>query len=163
MILDRFLDAFNRGDEGQLDRFIPDKSNSPEWSPPAPGMDPALFRGFAMEHFSTGVPGNALAFFQERHLVHERLYLQDLMVGEIYLDTRYNLPDATDFSIQLIREADDFAPHTVVGKGVVNCADETLLVWTTGGDYNGDVLDYSVLHPGRPLINLDGPAAAVTR
>jgi hypothetical protein len=105
-VVDRFIDAFNRGDIAQLDGLV--SSQQFAWySTDAPGQ---RFNAAAYDR------QNLMAYFTARHQHHEHLVLNSLDVT--YTDAR-----GAGFWFRLTRSADDGLPPTAYnGKGGVQCA-----------------------------------------
>jgi hypothetical protein len=114
-LVERFIDAFNRGDIVQLDRLV--SSQQFGWySSDAPGQ---RFNAEAYDR------ENLMAYFAARHQQHEHLVLNSLDVT--YTDAR-----GGGFWFRLTRSADDGLPPTAYnGKGGVQCAimPMSLTVW----------------------------------
>lgn len=151
-IMVSFLDAFNRRDQAALARLLPDDAHPRNLARPDPGGDQRVFYSFHMQGTVIFDLDELLAYFEERHAVGERLTLQDMTVGSIYRDWRWNLPEIADFGIQLIRVADDLEPHTVIGKGAINCVTGSIVMWSTLGDVDEGILDYSSTGSDHPLF-----------
>ncbi len=115
-VVERFINAFNQGDIGQLDRLV--SSQQFTWySTDAPGE---RFNAQAEDR------GNLMAYFASRHAQHEHLALNSLDVT--FTDARRG-----GFSFRVTRSADDGLPPTrYVGKGEVQCAivPISLTVWS---------------------------------
>jgi hypothetical protein len=105
-VVERFIDAFNRGDLAQLDQLVSDQLFS-WYSTDAPGE---RFNADAKDR------GTLMAYFAVRHQRHERLALNSLDVG-------FTNDRAGGFVFSLTRSADDGLPPTRYGgKGEVQCA-----------------------------------------
>ncbi len=115
-VVERFINAFNQGDIGQLDRLV--SSQQFTWySTDAPGE---RFNAQAEDR------GNLMAYFASRHAQHEHLALNSLDVT--FTDARRG-----GFTFRVTRSADDGLPPTrYVGKGEVQCAivPISLTVWS---------------------------------
>ena len=102
-VVERFINAFNQGDIGQLDRLV--SSQQFNWySTDAPG-----------ERFNAQADdrGNLMAYFASRHVQHEHLALNSLDVT--FTDARRG-----GFSFRITRSADDGLPSTrYSGKGEI--------------------------------------------
>ena len=115
-VVERFINAFNQGDIGQLDRLV--SSQQFNWySTDAPG-----------ERFNAQADdrGNLMAYFASRHAQHEHLALNSLDVT--FTDARRG-----GFSFRVTRSADDGLPSTrYSGKGEVQCATApiSVTVWS---------------------------------
>lgn len=119
-VAERFIDAFNRGDTGQLDQLV---------------------SGDQFGWYSTDAPGQRLnaeaddrsdliAYFAARHRQHERLVL-------ISLDVTYADVGRGGFWFRLTRRADDGLPPTrYSGKGEIQCATRpsSVVVWAMARD-----------------------------
>jgi hypothetical protein len=114
-IVERFTDAFNRGDLANLDQLVSDQRFG-WYSTDAPGQ---RFNAEASDR------STLMAYFAARHRQHERLVLQSV-------DVTFTNPGAAGFVFRLTRSADDGLPPTAYeGKGEVQCAVQasTLTVW----------------------------------
>ncbi len=139
--LERFLDAFNRGDSAALRAFFPTVA-APTAAAGLPGGDYSgeKFVWFSMtdnrldgskRHFGTFDLPPLWAYFAERHAHQERLRLARVKVGR---------QDATvaNLEVNFYRTADDVPPDAgrppgqAIGKAVMNCRDQTLLVMSLG-------------------------------
>jgi len=148
--VERFIAAFNQGDQGQLDRLFGarfvwysvtegdvqhggsgfvaygPKENGVVAAPPPAGSAVVV-----------GTRDSLLPYFAARHTHGERLALRSF-------DGRYEaLRNIYNFGYRLTREADDIPPglggpdHLADGKGAIDCADQTIMVWTMAqGDVN---------------------------
>ena len=106
VVVERFIDAFNRGDITKLDQLVSDQLFS-WYSTDAPGE---RFGAEAKDR------GTLMAYFAARHQQHERLALNSLDVG-------FTNDRAGGFTFSLTRSADDGLPPTRYGgKGEVQCA-----------------------------------------
>jgi hypothetical protein len=115
-VVDRFIDAFNRGDTSQLDQLVSTQLFN-QYSTGAPGQ-----RLNAESHDR----GNLMAYFASRHAQHEHLVLDSLDVT--FTDARQG-----GFSFRVTRSADDGLPATRLnGKGGIQCATRplSLVVWS---------------------------------
>jgi hypothetical protein len=105
-VVERFIDAFNRGDLAQLDQLVSDQLFS-WYSTDAPGQ---RFNAEAKDR------GTLMAYFAARHQQHEHLALNSL-------DITFTNDRAGGFAFSLTRSADDGLPPTRYGgKGEVQCA-----------------------------------------
>ena len=105
-VVERFIDAFNRGNLVQLDQLVSDQLFS-WYSTDAPG------ERFGVEAKNRGT---LMAYFAARHQQHERLALNSLDVG-------FTNDRAGGFTFSVTRSADDGLPPTRYGgKGEVQCA-----------------------------------------
>ena len=115
-VVERFINAFNRGDIDQLDQLV--SSQQFGWySTDTPGQ------GLNAEAYDRG---NLMAYFAARHRQHERLAL-------ISLDVTYTNAREGGFWFRVTRSADDGLPPTRYnGKGGVECATMpiSLTVWS---------------------------------
>jgi hypothetical protein len=117
-VVERFIDAFNRGDLAQLNQLVSDQLFS-WYSTDAPGE---RFNAEAKDR------GTLMAYFAARHQQHERLVLNSLDVG-------FTNDRAGGFTFSLTRSADDGLPPTRYGgKGEVQCAIRPISVhvWSMG-------------------------------
>jgi len=134
--LERFLDAFNRGDAAALRTFFPAE---------ATGQGIVDYSGekfvwysmtdehldFSKRHFVAFDLPALWTYFEERHAHQERLRLADVQVSR---------QDATvaNLMVNFYRTADDVPPEAgrppgqATGKAVVNCRDRTILVMSLG-------------------------------
>lgn len=145
--VERFIAAFNQGDQGQLDRLFGARFM---WYSVTEGDVQNGGRGFiaygpkengvvaapppAGSAIAVGTRDSLLPYFAERHTHGERLTLRSF-------DGRYEaLRNIYNFGYRLIREADDIPPglggpdHLAGGKGAIDCTDQTIMVWTTTQD-----------------------------
>jgi hypothetical protein len=105
-VVERFIDAFNRGNLAQLDQLVSDHLFS-WYSTDAPGE---RFGAEAKDR------GTLMAYFAARHQQHEHLALNSLDVG-------FTNDRAGGFTFSVTRSADDGLPPTRYGgKGEVQCA-----------------------------------------
>ncbi|HXN04658.1 MAG TPA: hypothetical protein VN895_07485 [Candidatus Acidoferrum sp.] len=114
-VVDRFIDAFNRGDIAQLDQLV-SAQQFEAYSTDAPGQ---RFDAQARDK------GTLMAYFTARHQQHEHLALISMDIT--YTDTR-----DVGFWFRVTRSADDGLPPTRYnGKGGVQCATmpTSLVVW----------------------------------
>jgi hypothetical protein len=117
-VVERFIDAFNRGDIAQLDQLVSDQLFS-WYSTDAPGQ---RFNAEAMDR------STLMAYFADRHRQHEHLVLNSLDVT--FVDARKG-----GFVFRLTRSADDGLPATDYGgKGEIQCVIVPLsvAVWSMG-------------------------------
>jgi ketosteroid isomerase-like protein len=117
-VVERFIDAFNRGDLAQLDQLVSDQLFS-WYSTDAPGQ---RFNAEAKDR------GTLIAYFAARHQQHERLALNSL-------DVTFTNDRAGGFVFSVTRSADDGLPPTRYGgKGEVQCAIRpiSVAVWAMG-------------------------------
>jgi hypothetical protein len=115
VVVDRFIDAFNRGDIAQLDQLV-SAQQFDVYSTDAPGQ-----RFDAPAHDR----GTLMAYFTARHQQHEHLAL-------ISMDITYADSRDVGFWFRVTRSADDGLPPTRYnGKGGVQCATRptSLVVW----------------------------------
>ena len=114
-VVDRFIDAFNRGDIAQLDQLF-SAQQFDAYSTDAPGE---RFNAQAQDR------GTLMAYFTARHQQHEHLVL-------ISMDVTYTDSRDVGFWFRVTRSADDGLPPTRYnGKGGVQCATmpTSLVVW----------------------------------
>jgi hypothetical protein len=114
-VVDRFIDAFNRGDIAQLDQLV-SAQQFDAYSMDAPGQ-----RFDAQAHDR----GTLMAYFTARHQQPEHLVL-------ISMDITYADGRDVGFWFRVTRSADDGLPPTRYnGKGGVQCATMpvSLVVW----------------------------------
>ena len=104
-VVERFIDAFNRGDLAQLDQLVADAEFS-GYSTDAPGP---RFDAEALDR------STLMAYFAARHRQHERLVLNSV-------DVTFTSAREGGFGFRLTRSADDGLPPTAYsGKGQVQC------------------------------------------
>jgi hypothetical protein len=118
VVVERFIDAFNRGNLVQLDQLVSDQLFS-WYSTDAPGQ---RFNEEAKDR------GTLMAYFAARHQQHERLALNSL-------DVTFTNDRAGGFTFSLTRSADDgLQPTRYGGKGEVQCAIRPISVhvWSMG-------------------------------
>ena len=134
--LDRFLDAFNRGDLEALRTFFPAREagrgiadHTREkfvWY----SMTDQRLDGSKRHFVAYDLPA-LWTYFEDRHARQERLRLASL-------DVRPQGAVTADLTVNLHRTADDvppdagYPPGQATGKAVVNCRDHTILVWSLG-------------------------------
>jgi hypothetical protein len=105
-IVERFIEAFNRGDLARLDQLV-DADAFGWYSTDAPGQ---RFDPEARDR------STLMAYFAARHRQHERLVLKSVNISFADLGEG-------GFSFRLTRSADDGLPPTSYdGKGQVRCA-----------------------------------------
>jgi hypothetical protein len=115
-VVDRFVDAFNRGDIAQLDQLVSSQQFS--WY-----STDALGERLNAAAYDRS---NLMAYFAARHRRHERLAL-------ISLDVTYTNAREGGFWFRVTRSADDGLPPTrYSGKGGVQCTTmlTSLTVWS---------------------------------
>jgi len=134
--LARFLDAFNRGDQAALHTFFPATATGRS----IPDFTGEKFVWYSMtdnrldgskRHFVTFDLPTLWTYFEERHGQHEAMRLASVRVSkqDIFV---------ANMELYLYRSADDLPPSAGVppgqatGKGVMNCRDQTLLVFSLG-------------------------------
>jgi ketosteroid isomerase-like protein len=114
-VVERFVDAFNRGDIAQLDQLVSDQQF--DWyATDAPGQ---RFNAEADDR------STLMAYFAARHSQHEHLVLSSVEVT-------FTTPGQSGFWFVLTRSADDGLPPTAYnGKGEVQCATRpsSVTVW----------------------------------
>jgi len=119
-IVTDFLAAFNRGDMNALISTFPTVAAYPYADQPG-------FQWYSVTdlngHFVTYDPAELPAYFAARHRHHEHLALLRLEVAASW-------HPGVDIVYRLTREADDLPPHEMSGKGAVDCAEETIFVWS---------------------------------
>jgi hypothetical protein len=114
-VVERFVDAFNRGDIAQLDQLVSDQQFV-WYATDAPGQ---RFNAEADDR------STLMTYFAARHRQHERLVLSSVEVT-------YTTPGQGGFWFVLTRSADDGLPPTNYnGKGEVQCATRpsSVTVW----------------------------------
>jgi hypothetical protein len=114
-VVERFMDAFNRGDVAQLDPLVSDQLFA-WYSTDAPGP---RFNAEAKDR------STLMAYFAARHQQHEHLVLNSL-------DVTFTNDRAGGFTFSVTRSADDgLPPSRYDGKGEVQCAIRpiSLAVW----------------------------------
>jgi hypothetical protein len=113
-VVDRFIDAFNRGDIAQLDQLF-SAQQFDAYSTDAPGQ---RFNAEAQDR------GTLMAYFSARHQQHEHLAL-------ISMDITYSDTRDVGFWFRVTRSADGLPPTRYNGKGGVQCATmpTSLVVW----------------------------------
>ena len=117
-VVERFIDAFNRGDTAQLDRLI-SRQQFAWYATDAPGQ---RFDAAADDR------ENLMAYFAARHRQHERLVLNSL-------DITFTGATRGGLWAHLTRSADDGLPPTrYVSKGEIQCSTmpSSLTVWAMG-------------------------------
>lgn len=116
-LVNRFVQAFNAGDQPTLQRLWTRSGHGFEWySTDAPGqrIDPA-----GRDRASLG------AYFAERHGHREALRLTSFQFNG-------NAASYGNFEYHLVRHADDLSPTAYVGKGAALCTTmpRTIAVWS---------------------------------
>jgi hypothetical protein len=117
-VVERFIDAFNRGDLAQLDQLV-SQQQFVWYATDSPG-----------ERLNAEASNrdNLMAYFAERHRQHERLVLNSL-------DITFTSGSRGGLWAHLTRSADDGLPPTrYSSKGEVQCATvpSSLTVWAMG-------------------------------
>ncbi len=141
-LVERFLDAFNRGDSAQLARFFGPRF---EWYSVTDRGRESEDRHFLAYNSNGGLRLGAfpeglkvtvghqdilLPYFAERHAHGERLELRKL--GSNYEAGR----NIAHITYTLTRTAEDLElrlskpERETLGKGAVDCTDQTLMVWS---------------------------------
>ncbi len=118
-VVERFTDAFNRGDIAQLDRLVSRQPQFVWYATDAPGQ---RFNAEADDR------ENLMAYFAARHRLHERLVLNSL-------DVTFTTATTGGLWAHLTRSADDGLPPTrYVSKGEIQCSTmpSSLIVWAMG-------------------------------
>lgn len=130
--LNRFLSAFNRGDQEALHTFFPTIAADRGYA----DYTGEKFVWYSMtdqhpdgskRHFVAYDLPTLWGYFAERHVQHETLHLASVAVGE-------QDPLNGRMTLNLYRAADDVAPNAgvppgqAIGKAVMNCRDQTLRV-----------------------------------
>jgi len=117
-VVERFIDAFNRGNIAQLDRLV-SRQQFVWYATDAPGQ---RFNAEAENR------ENLMAYFAARHGQHEHLVLNSL-------DVTFTNATKAGLWAHLTRSADDGLPPTrYVSKGEVQCSTvpSSLTVWAMG-------------------------------
>ncbi|HEX5502224.1 MAG TPA: zf-HC2 domain-containing protein [Thermomicrobiales bacterium] len=121
----RFLNAYNRGDQGHLAAFFPTKSvQYLTFFDIPPGND--AFLKYTVNTrvgptFGTDDPRELPAYFAQRHQRHERLSLMQLHVQ--------NVPNPSIVEFFLTRQADDEPEQILYGQGRLNCERQWITSW----------------------------------
>jgi hypothetical protein len=118
-VVERFIDAFNRGDIAQLDRLVSQQPQFVWYATDAPGQ---RFNAEAQDR------DNLMAYFAARHRQHEHLVLN-------LLDVTFTNASRGGLWAHLTRSADDGLPPTrYSSKGEVQCSTmpSSLTVWAMG-------------------------------
>jgi hypothetical protein len=119
IVVERFIDAFNRGDIAQLDRLVAQQPQFVWYATDAPGQ---RFNAEAQDR------DNLMAYFAARHRQHEHLVLNSL-------DVTFTNASRGGLWAHLTRSADDGLPPTrYSSKGEVQCSTmpSSLTVWAMG-------------------------------
>lgn len=136
----RFLDAFNRGDQGELSSafFVSEGPSPPDFAPV--GYQPWSWYsstetggdGRVVRHFTTSDQGELLRYFAERHRRGESLRLLKLSLTQTgILGEESNV----GFVFVATREAPDLPPglggpdRIASGKGTLNCENLRIFAW----------------------------------
>lgn len=123
----RFIDAFNEGDSGRLDRVFAGERDFQWYSTGAPG---ARLNEAAHDR------STLLTYFARRHAQGERLELKSLKVNG-------NTPPSDgmkgygNFQLTLSRSARRLAPAPYVGKGALHCyrvKRPRIIVWSMAAE-----------------------------
>src|SRR2546421_11103077 len=117
-VVERFIDAFNRGDLAQLDQLV-SQQQFVWYATDAPGQ---------RLNAEASNRDNLMAYFAARHRQHERLVLNSL-------DVTFTNATKAGLWAHLTRSADDGLPPTrYVSKGEVQCSTvpSSLTVWAMG-------------------------------
>jgi len=121
-LLERFVDAFNRGDLAALARLFPAERA-------AQTGEITDFQWFSVtgpgDHFLARDREALLAYSAERHARREVLWLLRLEVATSW-------HGGVDIIFDLVRRADDFPERVVGGKGAIDCARQQIFVWSLG-------------------------------
>jgi hypothetical protein len=118
-VVERFIDAFNRGDIAQLDRLVSQQPQFVWYATDAPGQ---RLNAEAYDR------GNLMDYFAARHRQHEHLMLNSL-------DVTFTNASRGGLWAHLTRSADDGLPPTrYVSKGEIQCSTMpgSLTVWAMG-------------------------------
>jgi len=137
-VVQRFIVAFNQGDQAQLARFFGPRFEGysiHEGDPQHGGRTfiaygPSLRGSIAPADNLTAVPREGLLpLLAARHAHGERLTLQ-------VADGSYeSLRNIFNFGLRLVRTADDIPPglggpdHLAGAKGSIDCTDQTIIIW----------------------------------
>jgi hypothetical protein len=136
MLLSRFTDAVNAGDEAALARlFVTD-------DPPGKALEPAgkAFRWYSATETRSSAPqpwrhrvlydrSDLLEYFGERHGQNERLALVEVEVGTS------RLSEAVGLTFKVRRQADDLPSWLnpfAYGKAGIDCAEQAIYLWSMG-------------------------------
>lgn len=124
--LDRFIGAFNRGDQDVLDEVFPATSSSDPstndfhvFGISAVSDGPAAFVAYASDEL--------LPYLADRHVLHDQIQLIGLKIVSSWAVDRVGL------DMQLSRQADDVTLHTGVAKGELVCSTHQIVVWNMQG------------------------------
>ncbi len=128
-IVGDFLAAFNRGDQAALAPFFPEQGFDPADPRNVDRLEvfslDAANPSVGIDHLNLHTRTTLLAYFAERQRQHEQIRLLDLQPlapqGLI-----------VGFGFTLSRQADDLPTRTFPGKGEINCAHGTIIVWNQG-------------------------------
>ena len=118
-VVQRFIDAFNRGDIAQLDSLVSQQPQFVWYATDAPGQ---RLNAEAYDR------ENLIAYFAARHRQHEHLVLNSL-------DVTFTNASRGGVWAHLTRSADDGLPPTrYVSKGEIQCSTmpSSLTVWAMG-------------------------------
>jgi hypothetical protein len=118
-VVERFIDAFNRGDLAQLDQLVSRQPQFVWYATDAPGP---------RANAEASNRDNLMAYFAERHGHHEHLVLTSL-------DVTFTNATAGGLWAHLTRSADDGLPPTrYSSKGEIQCSTmpSSLTVWAMG-------------------------------
>lgn len=130
-LLARLFAAHSRGDLTAVRAFFPQQDSPPS----GPDGVNTHFQWFSVtdfapqqgrRHFSARSREELWAYLAARHAQRERLQLDELTINN-------HTPDGVAaIGYLLTRESDDLPPHSLSGKGAVNCRDRTIIVWSMG-------------------------------
>lgn len=127
-IVTDFIAAFNRGDQPGLTNLFPADAAGPAEAPRL-----GMFGWFAVtgapDSFNPGFGAYSreelLPWLAERHARHERLQLLQLEVAGSW-------HGGVGMVFDVARQADDIPTHVAGGKGSLDCANRTIMVWNLG-------------------------------
>lgn len=132
-LVERFLAAFNSGDQAQLRRFFLEQAAERgyersgqerffHWysvSQVVAGRPPAQFTAYTRDEL--------LPYLARRHTQNERLQLRAL-----HSDGRLGWHGGADVTYELAGQADDVPTFAASGKGAIDCRAGMIFVWSMG-------------------------------
>ncbi len=131
-VVARFLDAYNAGDQARLLAFFPARAATRGHL--VPGEETYFQRYWDVrkptqrdeDGFAAYARDELPPYWAQRHAQHERLQL--LRFQECGLDGN----GTVGFVFKLARQADDLAPHRVLGKAEIDGDRGTIVLWSMG-------------------------------
>jgi hypothetical protein len=110
----RYLDAFNRGDQEALNALFQRSVLFTAQNPPPVGF------------FRSGGQEQLLEYFAQRHRQHETLELTALHI-------QYMPSGEAGLAPKMNQRSDDLTARVITAKGTFDCADGAIIAWNQGG------------------------------